>query len=85
MTGLIFWIEMNFGLSGFFPKAIIPCRYLSLIASKRAVCAADIFPEALDKVFLSDESSAISEPNDSIWMLCPDSTLARISTQRSQM
>lgn len=45
---------MNFGLSGFFPKAIIPCRYLTLIASKRAVCAADIFPEALDKVFLSD-------------------------------
>lgn len=85
MTGLIFWIEMNFGLSGFFPKAIIPCIYLTLIASKRAACAAYIFPEALDKVFLSDESSAISEPNDSIWRLCPDSTLARISTQRSQM
>lgn len=76
---------MNFGLSGFFPKAIIPCIYLTLIASKRAACAADIFPEALDNVFLSDESSARSELKDSIWMLCPDSTLARISTQRSQM
>ncbi len=34
-------------------------------------CAADIFPEALDNVFLNDESSARSEPKDSIWMLCP--------------
>lgn len=57
---------MTSGLAGLFPKALIPCIYFALIASKRAACAADIFPDALDNVFLSDESSASSDPNDSI-------------------
>ena len=60
------WTELNTGLSDFFPKAFIPCIYFALIASNLSACAADIFPDALDNVFLSDESSASSDPNDSI-------------------